>query len=152
MNNCLKINKFLCFLSSLYPWKWHYFQRVPKSCSAVASANGRFFWRPMNLTCKLLFPLLFFNTYSTHNNIQYDIKAKKNKIEQNKGRWRCWWFIATPSTWWRKKIHLGWSCRTAHLSRGEVLTARTLKFWSNSFQVNKLYEKYELSFVEDGNY
>ena len=83
MNNCLKINKFLCFLSTLYLWKWHYFQKVPKSCSAVASANGRFFWRPMNLTCKLLFPLLFFNTYSTHNNIQYDIKAKKNKIKED---------------------------------------------------------------------
>ena len=51
-----------------------------------------------------------------------------------------------------KRIHLVWTLRTAHLPRGEALTAHTLKFCLNNFQVNKLYEKPELSFVEDRKY
>ena len=51
-----------------------------------------------------------------------------------------------------KRIHLVWTFRTAHLSRGEALTAHTIKFCLNNFQVNKLYENPELSFVEDRKY
>lgn len=59
-----------------------------------------FFWHPMHLTYKLLFPLLF---HLFNNNIQYNIKAtgkdlEKIEKEKNKGRWCCWWFKANSST------------------------------------------------------
>ena len=106
-----------------------------------------FFWRPMNLTCKLLFPLLFFDTYSTYNNIQCETKAtgkylKEIEKEQNKGRWRCWWFTANTSTGEENKPILD-DHAELHMFLGvrywphAILNFGRIIFKSTNFMINK---------------